>query len=190
MLEKKNIHRFKTAAEFRRWLAANNSKSAGIWICFAKKGSGKKSINHAEALDEALCFGWIDGQTLKHDETSWLQKFTPRRPRSLWSKINAGHVERLIKDGRMTTAGHAEIEAARKDGRWSAAYDSPSKATIPKDFLERLARNKKAEAFFKTLNKANLYSIAWRLQTAKKPETRQKRMEMILAMLSRGEKFH
>jgi uncharacterized protein YdeI (YjbR/CyaY-like superfamily) len=187
---KKDIRRFRSQAEFRKWLTANHLDSEGIWICFAKKGTKKKSINHAEALDQALCFGWIDGQALKHDETSWLQKFTRRRPKSLWSKINAGHVERLIGLGRMTPAGHAEIEAAKKDGRWSAAYDSPSKATIPKDFLKALARDKKAQAFFRTLNKTNLYSIAWRLQTAKKPATRQRRMEMILEMLSRGEKFH
>lgn len=188
MPERKDIRRFRTQAEFRKWLTSNHRDSAGIWICFAKKGAGKKSINHAEALDEALCFGWIDGQTLKHDETSWLQKFTPRRPRSVWSKINTGHVERLIKDGRMAAGGHAEIEAAKKDGRWSAAYDSPSKAKIPEEFMKAL--DKKALAFFDTLNKTNRYSIAWRLQTARKPETRRKRMEMILAMLSRGEKFH
>lgn len=190
MPEKKEIRRFRTPAEFRKWLTANHLKSAGIWVCFAKKGAAEKSINHAEALDQALCFGWIDGQALKHDETSWLQKFTRRRPRSLWSKINAGHVERLIKAGQMTATGHAEIEAAKKDGRWSAAYDSPSKATIPKDFLKALARDEKAKAFFDTLNKTNRYSIAWRLQTARKLETRQRRMEMILAMLSRGEAFH
>lgn len=190
MPEKKDIRRFRTRAEFRKWLTSNHRNSAGIWICFAKKSTGKKSINHAEALDEALCFGWIDGQTLKHDETSWLQKFTPRRPRSVWSKINTGHVERLIKAGLMTAAGHAEIEVAKKDGRWSAAYDSPSKAKIPEDFMKALARDEKALEFFDTLNKTNRYSIAWRLQTARKPETRQKRMEMILAMLSRGEKFH
>ena len=190
MPAKKDIRRFRTPAEFRKWLLKNHRDSAGIWICFAKKSTKKKSINHAEALDEALCFGWIDGQVLKHDDKSWLQKFTPRRPRSVWSKINTGHVERLVKAGRLTAAGHAEVEAARKDGRWAAAYDSPSKATIPEDLLAALRRNKGAKAFFDTLNKTNLYSIAWRLQTARKPETRRKRMEMILAMLSRGEAFH
>ena len=181
---------FRLASEFRKWLAANHRQSDGIWLRIFKKGSGESSVTYAEALDEALCFGWIDGQKRPHDEVSWQQRFTPRRPKSGWSKINTQHAERLIKAGRMRTAGQAQIDAAKKDGRWTAAYDSPSKATFPTDFLTALRRNKKAQAFFESLNKANRYAIAYRLQTAKKPETKQRRVEMILAMLARGEAFH
>jgi uncharacterized protein YdeI (YjbR/CyaY-like superfamily) len=181
---------FQSSSEFRKWLAANHRQSDGIWLRFFKKHSGEPSLTYAEALDEALCFGWIDGQKQRHDDSSWLQRFTRRRPKSGWSKINTQHAERLVHAGRMKPAGQAEIDAARKDGRWTAAYDSPSNSTIPEDFLAALRRNKKATAFFESLNKANRYAIAYRLQTAKKPETRQKRMEMILAMLARGEAFH
>ena len=180
----------RSEAQLRTWLSANHRKSTGIWLRMFKKDSGEPSINYAQALDQALCFGWIDGQKRPFDERSWLQRFTPRRPRSGWSKRNTEHAERLIEAGQMKPAGQAEIDAAKKDGRWTAAYDSPSKATIPKDFLAALRKNKKATAFFESLNKANLYAIAYRLQTAKKPETRQRRMETILAMLARGEKFH
>lgn len=155
-----------------------------------KKASGKLTVTYAEALDCALCYGWIDGLKKSHDAESFIQKFTPRRPRSLWSKINCGHVERLRKAGKMKPAGEAAIDAAKKDGRWKAAYDGPGKATIPKDFLQALAKDKKAKEFFGTLNKTNLYSIAWRLQTARKPETRARRMTAIIEMLAAGKKFH
>ena len=181
---------FRSSSEFRKWLAANHRISDGIWLRIFKKDSGESSVTYAEALDEALCFGWIDGQKQRHDEVSWRQRFTPRRPKSGWSKINTQHAERLIAAGRMKAAGRVQIDAAKKDGRWTAAYDSPSKATFPEDFLVALRRNKKAEAFFESLNKANRYAIAYRLQTAKKPETKQKRMEMILAMLAKGKAFH
>jgi uncharacterized protein YdeI (YjbR/CyaY-like superfamily) len=181
---------FRSASEFRKWLAVNHRQAGGIWLRIFKKHSEEPSITYAEALDEVLCFGWIDGQKQRHDESSWRQKFTPRRSRSGWSKINTQHAERLINAGKMKAAGQAEIDAAKKDGRWTAAYDSPRNATVPEDFLKALSRNKKAKAFFESLNKANRYAIAYRLQTAKKPETRQRRMEMILAMLIRGEKFH
>jgi uncharacterized protein YdeI (YjbR/CyaY-like superfamily) len=181
---------FRSPAEFRKWLAANHDKSDGIWLRIFKKNSKTASVNYAEALDEALCFGWIDGQKQKHDDQSWLQKFTRRRAKSGWSRINTGHAERLIKAGRMKAPGHAEVDAAKKDGRWKAAYDSPSNSTFPDDFLAALSKDAKAKAFFESLNKANRYAISYRLQTAKKPETRQKRMEMILGMLARGEAFH
>jgi uncharacterized protein YdeI (YjbR/CyaY-like superfamily) len=184
------ILQFRTPAEFRKWLAANHRQLEGIWLRICKKDSRESSVTYAEALDEALCFGWIDGQKQRHDESSWLQKFTPRRRQSGWSKINTQHVERLVQAKRMRPAGQAEIEAAKKDGRWEAAYDSPSKSTIPEDFLAALRKKKKAYAFFETLNKANLYAIAYRLQTAKKPETRRKRMEAILEMLAKGKAFH
>lgn len=181
---------FKSAAEFRKWLARNHWESEGIWLRIFKKDSGRASITYAEALDEALCYGWIDGQKRPQDENSWRQKFTRRRKKSGWSKRNTQHADRLIRAGKMQAAGLAEIEAAKKDGRWTAAYDSPSKATIPKDFLAALRKHKKALAFFESLNKANTYAIAYRLQTAKTPETRARRMELILGMMKRGEKFH
>lgn len=184
------IKGFKSARVFRAWLAKNHGESEGIWLRIFKKGSGEKTVTYAEALEEALCHGWIDGQKRSHDEKSWIQRFTPRRTRSEWSKINAGHAERLIKEGRMTPAGQAQIDAAKADGRWAMAYDSPRTAAPPEDFLKALEKDKKAKAFFATLNRANVYSIVYRLQTAKKPETREKRMSLIVAMLARGEKFH
>jgi uncharacterized protein YdeI (YjbR/CyaY-like superfamily) len=181
---------FKLPLDFRKWLEKNSATSDGIWLRLFKKDSGKTSITYAEALDQALCFGWIDGQKQAHDEHSWLQKFTPRRAKSGWSKINTQHAARLAKTGQMTAAGLKEIEAARADGRWKAAYDSSRNARPPEDFLRALDNHKTAKAFFETLNKANIYSIVYRLQTAKKAETREKRMKLILEMLARGETFH
>ena len=137
----------------------------------------------------ALCFGWIDAQKQAFDKEAWLQKFCPRTAISSWSKVNIGHVERLINDAKMRPAGLKAIEKAKADGRWERAYDSPSKMTIPDDFLKELSKNKKAEAFFKTLNKTNLFHVGFRLQTAKKQETREKRMKQIIEKLALGEKF-
>jgi uncharacterized protein YdeI (YjbR/CyaY-like superfamily) len=148
------------------------------------------TVTYAEALDEALCYGWIDGQLEKYDEKSWLRKFTPRRPKSVWSKRNIEHVNRLVDAGKMKPAGLKEMEAAKADGRWGRAYDSPSAMQVPQDFLAELSKHKKAQIFFETLNKANTYAIAWRLQTAKKPETREKRMKKFIQMLENGEKLH
>ena len=184
------IIQFKTQKDFGKWLTKNHDKSPGIWINFFKKDSGVKSINYKEALDEALCYGWIDGQANSYDEKSWLQKFTPRRKRSIWSKRNTEHIERLTKAGKMKSSGLKEVEAAKADGRWQKAYDSAGNMTMPDDFLKLLNKNKKAKKFFDTLNKTNLYSIAWRLQTAKKTETKEKRIKMIIEMLAKGEKFH
>jgi uncharacterized protein YdeI (YjbR/CyaY-like superfamily) len=181
---------FKSPLEFRSWLEKNHAGQDGIWLRIFKKASAEKSITYAEALDQALCYGWIDGQKQPHDEHSWLQKFTPRRAKSGWSKVNTAHVERLIKAGQMARAGLEAVEAAKADGRWQAAYDSPRNAAPPADFLKALDKDKKAKAFFETFNRANVYAIVYRLQTAKKPETREKRMKMILEMLERGEKFH
>lgn len=181
---------FESASEFRAWLKENHHHSDRIQLRIFKKASGQPTITYAEALDQALCFGWIDGQKNVCDELSWLQRFSRRRPRSGWSKINTHHAERLIKAGLMQPAGQAEIDAAKKDGRWSAAYDSPRAATFPEEFLATLRKDKEAWKFFESLNKANRYAIAYRLQTAKKPETRQKRMNAILEMLGRGESFH
>jgi uncharacterized protein YdeI (YjbR/CyaY-like superfamily) len=185
-----SVRAFASPRAWAKWLAANHAKSKGVWLRFYKKDSGVASVNYAEALDEALCYGWIDGQLKKLDDKSYLQRFTPRRARSLWSKRNVAKAEKLIKDGRMQPAGLREIQAAKTDGRWTAAYDSPAKMEIPADFLAELSKNPKAHAFFKTLNKANLYAIAWRLQTAAKPATRDRRMQAILQMLRTGKKWH
>ena len=181
---------FKSAAAFRAWLTKNHHKPEGIWLRIFKKDSGQQTVTYAEALDHALCFGWIDGQKQSCDELSWIQKFTPRRPRSSWSKRNTQHVARLTRAGLMMPAGVAAVAAAQADGRWQAAYDSARHAAPPEDFLAALGRNQKARAFFNSLNRANVYAIVYRLQTAKKPETRLRRMKNILAMLARGEKFH
>lgn len=181
---------FNSAAAWDAWLERNHAESHGIWLRFFKKNSGITTMTHAEALDEALCYGWIDGQLQKFDEKSWLQKFTPRRPKSIWSKKNIEHTIRLCKANRMKPAGSRQIEAAKTDGRWANAYDSPKAMQMPKDFLKELEKNKKAQAFFTTLNRTNTYAIAWRLATAKRPETREKRMRTILEMLAKHRKFH
>lgn len=183
------ILEFKTSESFETWLVENYDNSNGFWLKIFKKNSGEKTISYAEALDVALCYGWIDGQKQAFDEQAWLQKFCPRREKSIWSKINIGHVERLIQEGRMRPAGLKAIEKAKANGSWEKAYDSQSNMTMPEDFLKELSKNKKAEAFFMGLNKANLFSIGFRLQTAKKQETKEKRMKEIIEMLAKGEKF-
>lgn len=181
---------FRSAKAFRAWLAKEHARAPGLLLRIYKKGSGVPSVTYAEALDQALCFGWIDGQKLPFDEDSWVQKWTPRRAKSGWSRKNVAHVDRLIREGQMTVAGLKEVEAAKADGRWAAAYDSPATATGPPEFVKALARNPKARRFHATLDKANLYAIAYRLQTAKRPETKTRRMKLIIDMLARGEKFH
>lgn len=188
--DNKPIHYFKSQKEFEKWLGKNYNKEEAIWLRFYKKNSGVKSINYAEALDVALCYGWIDGLVNKFDNDSYLQRFTPRRPKSLWSKKNIANVERLIATGRMKSPGLQEIEKAKADGRWEAAYDSPANMEIPDDLKKFLDKNKKIKTFFESLNKTNRYAIVWRLQTAKKPETRKKRMKIIIEMLKKEEKFH
>lgn len=180
---------FTTEKQFETWLK-KNQESPGVWLQLYKKDSGVKSLDRSGALDVALCYGWIDGQANKYDDKSYLQRFCPRRPKSLWSKINIDHVTRLTKAGRMQAAGQKAIEEAKADGRWAAAYDPPSNSETPDDFIKLLKKNKAAYAFFKTLNKTNTFAINWRLQTAKKPETREKRMHAIIAKLEKGEKFH
>jgi uncharacterized protein YdeI (YjbR/CyaY-like superfamily) len=171
-------------------MAMEHTRAPGLLLRIFRKDSGVPSVTYAEALDQALCFGWIDGQKLPFDANSWLQKLTPRRAKSGWSKINVAHVNRLIREGQMTSAGLKEVEAAKADGRWAAAYDSSATATVPPEFLKELKRNAKAKEFYATLNKANLYAITYRLQTAKRSETRIKRMKLMIDMLARGEKFH
>jgi len=181
---------FESAAAFEAWLEAHENEQAGLWLRIAKKDSGLPTVTYDQALDAALCFGWIDGQKGKGDETTWLQRFLPRRPRSGWSKVNREKVERLITEGRMREGGQRQIDAAKADGRWDAAYDPQSKATVPEDLQEALDANPKAAAFFLTLKSANRYAILYRIQTAKKAETRSTRIATIVGMLERGETFH
>ena len=181
---------FKTANAFEKWLAKNHNKINGILLRFFKKDSGKETITYKEAVDESLCYGWIDGRADKFDDESWIQRFTPRRAKSIWSKRNTENIERLTLLGKIKPSGLAEVEKAKADGRWTKAYDSPKEMQIPGDFMKQLSKNKKAKAFFETLNKTNKYAIGWRLQTAKKPETKEKRIKAIVEMLSKKQKFH
>jgi uncharacterized protein YdeI (YjbR/CyaY-like superfamily) len=181
---------FKDQKAWSAWLEKHHAKSSGVWLKLAKKGSETPSASYAEALEEALRYGWIDGQKKALDESFWLQKFTPRGPRSVWSKVNREKAEELVRSGRMKPSGLAAVERARQNGRWDTAYDSQSRAAVPSDFQAELNRNPQAQAFFATLNSANRYAILWRLQTAKRAETRAKRIEQFIGMLERGEKFH
>jgi uncharacterized protein YdeI (YjbR/CyaY-like superfamily) len=178
---------FAQQRDWATWLDDNHASASGIWIQLAKKGSGIQSITYAEAVDVALCYGWIDGQSKRYDESSWLQKFTPRGAKSVWSKVNREKALALIESGQMQPAGLAAVERARQDGRWEAAYDSPSTASVPDDLQAELDRNPAAQAFFATLNSRNRYAILYRIQTAKKAETRAKRIQEFIGMLERQE---
>lgn len=180
---------FADAGAWEAWLEAN-ATTKGAWLKIAKKDSGIASVTYAEALDVALCHGWIDGQKRSFDAAYFLQRFTPRRPKGLWSKINIGHVERLTAAGRMRAGGLREVEAARADGRWDAAYDGSRNMAVPPELAKALAKHRKARAFFEALDAANRYAVCWRVQTAKRPETKAKRVETLVAMLARGEKLH
>lgn len=180
---------FATKSEFEEWLKTNLDTEKGIWLKFAKKDSGIESVNRQEALEVVLCYGWIDGQSKGLDESFYLQKYTPRGKRSIWSKRNCEIVERLIAEKKVHPSGMVKIEEAKQDGRWDRAYDSPKNMQLPEDFLNALKKEKTAYSFFLTLNKTNTYAIGWKLQTAKKEETRQKRMREIIEMLGKQEKF-
>jgi uncharacterized protein YdeI (YjbR/CyaY-like superfamily) len=184
------IVEFQSASQWDRWLAENFSKSKGIWIRFFKKASEVSSINSSDALDVALCYGWITGQARPYDEKSWLGRFVPRKPKSIWSKINTKRAETLIRQGRMKTSGLKRVEEAKRDGRWDRAYSPPSTAKLPEDFLKALKKNKEAEAFFRTLNRANIYSVVFRLENAKNEELRRMRIRQMITMFEKGEKFH
>lgn len=181
------IIRFATAQDWENWLAEHHQTAPGLWLQLAKKASGLASVSYDEALDVALCYGWIDGQRKSADDQSWLQKFTPRGSKSVWSKVNCGRVEALVAQERMQPSGLAAVEAAKQDGRWDAAYDSASRAVVPADFQEALEAYPHANAFFATLNRANRYAILYRIQTAKKPETRTKRIQQFIQMLENHE---
>ncbi len=184
------IKPFKDQKAWAAWLDKNHTKSSGLWLQLARTSSGQKSVSYAEALEVALCYGWIDGQKKGYNEASWLQKFTPRGPRSIWSKVNREKALALIESGQMRPAGLKAIEAAKKNGQWEGAYDSPSRSTVPDDLQAELDPNAKAKAFFATLNSTNRYAILHRLQTAKKPETRAKRLKQFIEMLAKEEKLY
>ena len=181
---------FENQQSWEAWLQEYHTASKGIWLKIAKKETGIPSVHYAEALDAALCYGWIDGQKAAFDEQHWLQKFTPRGPKSGWSKINCDKADALIAGGRMQPAGLRQIELAKADGRWEAAYESQRSSSVPDDLQRELDNHPQAKAFFSTLNSANRYAILYRIQTAKKPETRAARISTLIDMLARGEKIH
>jgi uncharacterized protein YdeI (YjbR/CyaY-like superfamily) len=172
------------------WLTAHAADSPGLWLKIAKKGSAGRSISYSDALDVALCHGWIDGQKGRLDDEYWLQRFTPRKPGSKWSKINTERAAALIESGRMRPAGLREVERAQGDGRWEQAYESQSRVTVPEDLARALAANQRARAFFATLDSTNRYAILYRIGTAKRPETRAKRIDTFVAMLSEHKKIY
>jgi uncharacterized protein YdeI (YjbR/CyaY-like superfamily) len=184
------ILHFAAPPDLEAWLEEHHADAAGLWLKIAKKGSGVESVSYAEALELALCFGWIDSQKRGLDERFFLQRFTPRRPRGKWSLINREKAEALTASGAMRPAGLAEVEAAKADGRWQAAYAGQRTAEVPDDLQTELDRNEAAREFFATLDGANRYAIVYRLQEAKKPETRERRLRKFVAMLERGEKIH
>lgn len=184
------ILRFRRQKDWAAWLDKNHATTTGVWLQIAKKASGVQSVSYDEALEAVLCYGWIDGQKKSYDDQSWLQKFTPRGPKSIWSKVNTEKAERLIANGTMKPAGLKAVEAAKTDGRWHAAYDSPKGASVPEDLQAALDRNAQAKASFSTLNSRNRYAILHRIQTAKKAETRARRIEQFIAMLEKGEALY
>jgi uncharacterized protein YdeI (YjbR/CyaY-like superfamily) len=181
---------FPDDAEWERWLDENHASASGVWIKTAKKKTGIPTVVHAEALETAICFGWIDGQRHPYDETYYLQRFTPRKPRSRWSQVNVKKAQALIAAKRMRPAGHAQIEAAKADGRWDAAYEPQSRASVPEDFQRALDRNPTAKEFFETLTGVNRYAFLYRIQSVKRPETRQRKIEQFVAMLAEHRTLH
>jgi uncharacterized protein YdeI (YjbR/CyaY-like superfamily) len=184
------IQAFASAQAWEAWLEREHASAPGVWLKIAKRGSGVASVEVAEAVAVALCFGWIDGQVAKHDAAFFLQRYTPRRKRSRWSRINRDRAVALIADGRMRAAGLAQVEAARADGRWEAAYAGPASATVPADLQAALDASPAAAAFFSTLRGANRYAILYRVHDARRPETRAGRIARFVAMLERGETLH
>ena len=185
-----SIMSFETQQDWERWLTEHHTDTVGIWLKIAKKETGIPSVNYSEALDSALCYGWIDGQKASFDDQYWLQKFTPRRPKSIWSKVNCDKATALIAEGRMQPEGIRQVELAKADGRWESAYESQSKITIPDDFQSELDKNQKAKDFFSTLNSINRYAILFRIHSAKRPATRSARINKFIEMLSNNEKIY
>jgi uncharacterized protein YdeI (YjbR/CyaY-like superfamily) len=185
-----NIVAFAGIRDWAAWLESNHKDSAGVWVRLAKKGSDTASVSYVEALEAALCYGWIDAQKKGESEHAWLQRFTPRQAKSIWSKVNRQKALALIDAGRMQPAGLEQVERAKKDGRWDAAYDSPATATVPHDFQAALDRSPRAREFFATLERRNIYAILFRIQTVKRAETRARRIREFVEMLERHEKIH
>ncbi|MFF4962574.1 YdeI/OmpD-associated family protein [Streptomyces sp. NPDC001222] len=190
MAEDLEIVAFASAEAFEEWLGERHASSAGVWLKIRKKTPGVAALDYAQALDVALCFGWIDGQKKKFDDEYWLQRFSPRTRASRWSKINRDKAAALIEQGRMRPAGLAEVERARADGRWDAAYDGARTASVPEDLARALAADPAAADFFATLDSRNRYAVLYRVQDAKKPETRVRRIEKYVAMLAEGKKIY
>jgi uncharacterized protein YdeI (YjbR/CyaY-like superfamily) len=184
------ILEFEDRAEWERWLNEQHGSAEGVWLKLARKASGRRTVTHAEALEEALRFGWIDAQKEPHNDAFWLQRFTRRGPRSKWSQINRQKATDLIEQGRMMPAGLAQVEAARQDGRWENAYASPRNATVPEDFQRALDENPAANEFFATLGSGHRYSFLYRIQDAKRPQTRERRIREYVAMLAEGRTIH
>jgi len=182
--------KFESAEAWDEWLAAHHDSTTGVWAMLAKKASGVPSVAYPEVLDIAISYGWIDAQRMPLDETYYLQKFCPRGPRSRWSKINRDKATRMIEGGEMKPAGMREVERAKADGRWDAAYDGQRSATVPPDLQEALDANPPAKEFFNTLNSQNRYAVLYRVNDAKKPETRARRIARFVEMLARGEKLY
>jgi uncharacterized protein YdeI (YjbR/CyaY-like superfamily) len=181
---------FASRNDWEEWLAREHATSQGLWLKLAKRGAGVPSVSYPEAVEAALCFGWIDGQKRKFDDVYWLQRFTPRSARSRWSKLNRQKATELIAAGRMRRPGLAEVERAKSDGRWEAAYEPPSSASVPEDLQRELNRNERARRFFETLNRVNRYAILHRIEQAKRPETRARRIEKFVTMLDEGKKLY
>jgi len=181
---------FRSAKAFETWLKKHHATSGGLWLKIAKQGAEDRSVTYAEAVEVALCWGWIDGQKKGLDDQHFLQRFTPRRARSVWSKINVDKATALIEAGRMQAPGYAQIEAAKADGRWARAYDGARTSVVPEDLVAALEAEPRARDFFSTIDAANRYAVLWRIQTAVKPETRAKRIRQLVEMLARGETIH
>jgi uncharacterized protein YdeI (YjbR/CyaY-like superfamily) len=181
---------FASPPEWEAWLEANHATSKGLWLKIAKKGAGVETVTYDQALEAALCYGWIDGQKNTFDDRFWLQRFTPRGPRSKWSRVNRDKASELLRRGKLKPAGMAEVERAQRDGRWEAAYEAQSSSTVPEDLRVALDQHPKAKAFFATLDRANRYAILYRLGDAKRPETRARRLAQYVAMLEEGRKLH
>ncbi len=181
---------FASFQEWEAWLNENHTSAPGLWVKLAKKKSGIPSLTYAEAVDGGLIYGWIDSQKASYDEDYWLQRFTPRRPKSKWSQNNRERIEELIAEGRMEPAGLREVEAAKEDGRWDAAYAPQSTAELPEDFQKKLDEHPRARAFWDSLNSANRYAILYQIQDAKRPETRTRRIDKFVSMLEEGKKLY
>ncbi|WP_336785359.1 YdeI/OmpD-associated family protein [Paenibacillus sp. MMO-177] len=184
------ILHFPDQTAFEQWLAGQYDQSSGIWLQIAKKNASQPSVTYHEALDVALCYGWIDSHKRKHDEESWIQRFSPRGPKSIWSQINKDKAEALIAAGKMQPSGLKAIEIAKQNGLWDKAYESQSNAAVPEDFAQELARNEQARQFFETLDKQNRYAILFRIHNVKKQETRVKKIQQFIEMLEKGEKIY